>query len=74
MGFEGQQGRDLARTISRSVTILARHKPSENIELPRWAQKGRELLPAMLAGSWNTDQGRTGIGSATLTSREATST
>ncbi len=56
MGFEGQQGRDLARTISRSVTILARHKPSENIEPPRWAQKGRELLPAMLAGSWNTDQ------------------
>jgi hypothetical protein len=50
MGLEENRALTLARGCGRSLAALARLIPGGAYELPAWLQKGRELLPAILAG------------------------
>ena len=52
MGITEPDAHRLARECGRSVTILARRIPSGKAPEPPW-QKTRNLVPAILAGSWN---------------------
>jgi len=52
MGLNEEESRTLALSCGRSVTILARQFPSAIARPPQWAGK-IELLPALLAGSWD---------------------
>jgi hypothetical protein len=54
MGFEDNLALTLARGSGRSLTALARLRPGGDYEIPHWAQKGSSLLPAILAGAWDT--------------------
>jgi hypothetical protein len=51
MGLAEADARNLALRCGRSVTILARQIPSAVAQLPHWAGN-RDLIPAVLAGSW----------------------
>ena len=53
MGLNEEQAQSLARNCGRSVTILARRIASTSAQKPAWAGQ-RQLLPALLAGGWNT--------------------
>jgi hypothetical protein len=52
MGLSEEESRGLALSCGRSVTILARQFPSAVARPPHWAGNV-ELLPALLAGSWD---------------------
>jgi hypothetical protein len=52
MGLSEEEARKLALSCGQSVTILARQFPSAIAQLPHWADN-IELLPALLAGSWD---------------------
>ena len=52
-GIDEHEGAILARTAGRSVTILARTIPRGAAERPAWVAEGRSIVPAMLAGTWN---------------------
>lgn len=56
MNFEEEQAETLARKSGRSLTILHRHAAKVGFKLPSWAQDGERLVPALLAGSWSTQQ------------------
>ena len=53
MGLTEQDARDLALRCGRSVTILGRRIPSAVAQQPKWAGN-TDLIPAVLAGSWDT--------------------
>jgi hypothetical protein len=53
MGFEDDKAYDLARQCGRSVTILRRRIPGGAVSNPEWMTDGRMLLPALLAGGWD---------------------
>jgi hypothetical protein len=53
MGFEEDRAYDLARRCGRSVTILRRLIPGGVASTPEWTSHGRILLPALLAGGWD---------------------
>ncbi|MGB4063929.1 MAG: hypothetical protein WBK19_08905 [Azonexus sp.] len=53
MGFQQQEGYDLARKCGRSLAVLARLLPSGNATKPQWLDSAEPLIPAMLAGAWH---------------------
>jgi hypothetical protein len=53
MGFEEDRAYDLARKCGRSVTILRRLIPGGAPSNPEWTADGKMLLPALLAGGWD---------------------
>jgi hypothetical protein len=58
MGLEENRALTLARGCGRSLAALARLIPSGSYDPPGWLQKGQELLPAILAGAWDTSNTR----------------
>ncbi len=52
MGFSEQQGYEVARRCGRSLAVLARQMPSGTAERPEWMEYAEPLLPALLAGAW----------------------
>jgi len=52
MGLSEEEARKLALSCGQSVTILSRQFPSAIAQPPQWAGN-IELLPALLAGSWD---------------------
>jgi hypothetical protein len=52
MGLSEDEARSLALKCGRSVTILGRQIPSAVARKPHWAGD-RNLIPALLAGSWS---------------------
>ena len=54
MDFEENHAVTLARGCGRSLAALARLIPSGAYEPPAWLGKGQDLLPAILAGAWDT--------------------
>ena len=54
MNIEENRALTLARGCGRSLTALARLIPSGSYEDPGWVAKGQDLLPAILAGAWDT--------------------
>jgi hypothetical protein len=52
MGFKEEGAQRTARECDRSTTILACRIPSAVAKLPRW-DKNRSLIPALLAGAWD---------------------
>ena len=54
MGLEENRALTYARGCGRSLTALARLIPGGTYEDPPWLKSGPELLPAILAGAWNT--------------------
>lgn len=55
MGIPAEQALHLARGCGRSVTIIARRIPSGRVKKPTWISHQRALLPALLAGGWDTN-------------------
>lgn len=53
MGYSADKSVELARACGRSVTILMRRIPAIEAQPPKWAELGRALVPAMLAGGWS---------------------
>lgn len=53
MGFDENEAVMLARGSGRSLTALARLKPGGAFQDPAWVAKGQDLLPAILAGAWD---------------------
>lgn len=53
MGLGEEEAQRLAAKSGRSLTILARHAPAAGYEPPAWASDGQKLLPALLAGGWD---------------------
>ena len=53
MGLPEDDARVLARSCGRSVTILMRLFPSGDAGLPEWVKAERTLVPALLAGAWD---------------------
>jgi len=53
MGFEEDRAYDLARKCGRSLTFLRRLIPGGAPSDPEWMTDGRILLPALLAGGWD---------------------
>ncbi len=52
MGFSEQEGYDIARRCGRSLAVLARQRPSGTAETPEWVKEAQNLIPALLAGAW----------------------
>ncbi|WP_186829217.1 hypothetical protein [Ralstonia sp. TCR112] len=52
MGFSEQEGYDIARRCGRSLAVLARQRPSGTAETPEWVKDAEVLVPALLAGAW----------------------
>ncbi|WP_200964485.1 hypothetical protein [Achromobacter sp. Root83] len=52
MGYPEHECYDLARRCGRSLAVLARLIPSGNATRPAWLERGEQLLPALLAGAW----------------------
>lgn len=55
MGLAEGKALMLARGSGRSLTALARLIPGGASEDPQWVAKGRDLLPAILAGAWDSE-------------------
>jgi hypothetical protein len=53
MGLDENRALTLARGSGRSLTVLARLIPGGASEDPEWVAKGPDLLPAILAGAWD---------------------
>jgi hypothetical protein len=53
MGVADEQARLLARACGRSVTILMRTFPNGDAGVPEWSKAGQTLVPALLAGAWD---------------------
>jgi hypothetical protein len=58
MGIEENRALTLARGCGRSLTALARLIPGGSYEKPAWVAGGAGLLPAILAGAWDTSNDR----------------
>jgi hypothetical protein len=57
MNIEENLALTLARGCGRSLAALARLRPGGAYEPPTWLAKGQDLLPAILAGAWDTSNG-----------------
>lgn len=55
MGFTPDRALQLARESSRSVTVLARRIPGAAADRPAWMADHRILIPALLAGGWDSN-------------------
>jgi hypothetical protein len=53
MGFEDDKAYDLARKCGRSITVLRRRLAGSAAPKPEWMTDGRMLIPALLAGGWD---------------------
>jgi len=53
MGVPEEKARLLARACGRSVTILMRTFPNGDAGVPEWVKGERTLIPALLAGAWD---------------------
>ncbi|MGO9452633.1 MAG: hypothetical protein ACLQDV_16575 [Candidatus Binataceae bacterium] len=53
MGLPENEARLLARSCGRSATILARLFPNGDAADPKWVERGRGLIPALMAGAWD---------------------
>ncbi len=53
MGVEEGKARLLAYACGRSTTILIRTFPNGNAPAPQWVANGSALIPALLAGAWD---------------------
>jgi hypothetical protein len=53
MGIAEDESRLLARASGRSATILMRRFPNGTAPIPEWKKAGADLLPALLAGAWD---------------------
>ena len=53
--FPGQEeaAMDRARKCGRSLAVLARQIPGSAAEKPAWLPNARDLIPALLAGGWD---------------------
>ncbi|MEG3082047.1 hypothetical protein U1707_00190 [Sphingomonas sp. PB2P12] len=56
MGFGEEKAETLARKSGRSLTILHRHSHRAGFRPPSWVEGGERLVPALLAGTWSTQQ------------------
>lgn len=56
MGYGEEEAETLARKTGRSLTILQRHIGRSGGRRPRWRDEGGRLVPALLAGAWNSRQ------------------
>ena len=54
MNIEENLALTLARGCGRSLTALARLRPGGALQQPTWLAKRTGLLPAILAGAWDT--------------------
>lgn len=54
MGMGHDAAMDLARKCGRSIAVLARRIPSGSPGKPEWIGKIEALIPALLAGGWDT--------------------
>lgn len=54
MGMEQDAAMDLARKCGRSIAVLARRIPSGSPGKPEWIGETEALIPALLAGGWDT--------------------
>lgn len=54
MGMEHNAAMDLARKCGRSIAVLARRIPSGSPGKPEWIGETEALIPALLAGGWDT--------------------
>lgn len=54
MGMEQEAAMDLARKCGRSIAVLARRIPSGSPGKPEWIGETEALIPALLAGGWDT--------------------
>jgi len=57
MGLEETRALSLARGSGRSLTVLARLIPGGSFENPAWINQGPNLVPAILAGAWDSSNG-----------------
>jgi hypothetical protein len=55
MGLDEGKSLMLARGSGRSLTALARLMPGGASEEPQWVTRGQDLLPAILAGAWDSE-------------------
>lgn len=53
MGLSEEKAEALAIRSGSSLTILARHAPAATYQPPAWTADGLSLLPALLAGAWD---------------------
>ncbi|WP_346295757.1 hypothetical protein LRC39_23025 [Rhodopseudomonas sp. P1] len=58
MGLDDNIALTYARYSGRSLTALARLIPGGSYDPPAWTQKGTQLLPAILAGAWDSSNPR----------------
>ncbi|WP_203310064.1 hypothetical protein [Sphingomonas beigongshangi] len=56
MGLGEEEAEALARKSGRSLTILERHAPAAGAKRPDWANGAASLIPALLAGGWDSRQ------------------
>lgn len=54
MAMEQDAAMDLARKCGRSIAVLARRIPSGSPGKPEWIGETEALIPALLAGGWDT--------------------
>jgi hypothetical protein len=52
-GITEEEATLLATKSGRSLTILERHAPAASFDPPIWASEGSKLIPALLAGGWD---------------------
>ncbi|KTT01687.1 hypothetical protein [Pseudomonas parafulva] len=55
MGMSKSEAYDSARSCGRSLAVFARLNPNGYTEYPEWRESGLELVPALLAGAWDSD-------------------
>ena len=53
MELDEEAAMRLAAKSGRSLTILERHAPAAGFEPPAWVGEGAKLVPALLAGGWD---------------------
>ena len=53
MSLGEEEAEVLARKSGRSLTILERHAPAAGSKRPDWAHNAASLVPALLAGGWD---------------------
>lgn len=56
MGYGEEEAETLARKTGRSLTVLQRHIGRTGAKRPEWRTNGGRLVPALLAGAWNSRQ------------------
>lgn len=55
MGMTENDAYNSARSCGRSLAVFARLNPNGHTEYPEWRDDARELVPALLAGAWDSD-------------------